>query len=150
MIYISGPITNADPKAQDANLHEFNAAADKLRAAGLEVFNPAEQPPGLTYAQYMRTDILALLECKAMVQLPGWRESRGATIEHNIAVALDIPVRFFNDWEELTVQTTHGQAEDHNGDPICCCGWDPARALIPATSQVVAVRMITQHIKATS
>jgi hypothetical protein len=41
---------------------------------------------------YMRADLRALLDCDAIFMLPGWRESRGATVEHAVAVACGIPV----------------------------------------------------------
>ena len=42
----------------------------------------------------MRTDLLALLSCDAIHMLPGWRESKGATVEHAVAVACGMPVTF--------------------------------------------------------
>ena len=45
-------------------------------------------------ACYMRTDLLALLSCDAIHMLPGWRESKGATVEHAVAVACGMPVTF--------------------------------------------------------
>jgi hypothetical protein len=98
MIYISGPITNADTNIQLGNLQEFDKAATLLRAVGYTVFNPAEQEAGKTYAEYMLADLTALLECSAMVQLPGWAKSRGALIEYDIACALALPVNSLNWW----------------------------------------------------
>ena len=40
-VYIAGPMTGLP----DFNYPAFNAAAAKLRALGLEVLNPAENPP---------------------------------------------------------------------------------------------------------
>ena len=35
----------------------------------------------------MRADLRALLGCDAVYMLPGWRGSRGATVEHAVAGA---------------------------------------------------------------
>ncbi|MDN4645372.1 hypothetical protein [Arthrobacter sp. PsM3] len=41
----------------------------------------------------------------------------------------------------------HFLAEDHNGDPVCRCGWDPARALPCApVSRESARSDIREHI----
>lgn len=98
MIYISGPITSPTQAKTMANLNDFHKAAALLRAAGYTVFNPANQKLGRTYAEYMRADIAALINCSAMVQLPGWSESRGAKIEYDIALALALPVNSLNWW----------------------------------------------------
>ena len=45
-------------------------------------------------ACYMRSDIAALLTCDAIHMLPGWENSRGATVEHTIATALGLPITY--------------------------------------------------------
>jgi hypothetical protein len=85
-IYISGPMTGLP----GLNFSAFNYAAETLRAAGYEVVNPAEVDQGEnpTWAQCMRKDIALLLQCDAIALLPGWWDSRGSRIEHNLAVEL--------------------------------------------------------------
>lgn len=73
------------------NYPAFNAAAAKLRAAGHEVWNPAESAGGDTgqvRAWYMRQSLAALQEADMAILLPGWEQSRGARLE--VAVALEI------------------------------------------------------------
>lgn len=88
-IYISGPITGNPEFKRD-----FAAAAAEIRAAGYEAINPAENelPEGAQWADYMRSDIRLLIDCDAIYMLPGWRNSKGAKIEHDIAAALDIAI----------------------------------------------------------
>ena len=77
------------------NVPLFNRIAGLLRERGHEVFNPAENDDGgekRTRAFYMRLDIPALLASHAIVLLPGWQTSRGASLEVWIAVDLDMPV----------------------------------------------------------
>ena len=43
-------------------------------------------------ADHLRADIGDLLDCDAILMLPGWEDSAGATLEHSIAVALGLEV----------------------------------------------------------
>ena len=87
-IYISGPMSNMP----DLNRPAFNAKAVELRALGHEVVNPAELPeiPGGTWAEYLKRDIPLLLECDRIYMIDGWRDSKGATLELEIASTLGI------------------------------------------------------------
>lgn len=94
-LYISGAMTGQP----DLNKPAFNAEAARLRALGYHVENPAEVdlPAGATWSDYMRADIPMLMRCDAIVMLDGWTASRGALIEHNLALALgmvSIPAGF--------------------------------------------------------
>lgn len=88
-IYLSGPMTGIP----EFNYPAFNAAADVLRAEGLEVVNPAEAPKQDSWAAYMRHDKELLKNCTEVVLLPGWEKSRGARIEVKWAKAWGLPVR---------------------------------------------------------
>lgn len=78
----------------DLNFPAFHAAAALLREQGHEVINPAEinADPTMGWAACMRSDIAALVTCDAVVLLPGWQASRGATLERHIALALGMDV----------------------------------------------------------
>lgn len=88
--YIAGPMTNLP----ELNWPAFNAAAADLRALGHEIVNPAEinTDPTADWRTCMRADIKQLVDCDAIVMLPGWEKSRGATLEHQIAVGLGMRV----------------------------------------------------------
>lgn len=88
-VYISGPITK-DPDYRQ----KFMKRAQELQKTGYNVVNPVvisdrlEMQRGkenLTYADYMKEDIRELLYCDAISCLPGWNESKGARLEHEIA-----------------------------------------------------------------
>lgn len=83
--YISGPITN-NSNYKD----QFQAAARMLRKQGLSVFDPTERGivQGWKWADYMRRDISALMTCRAIYMLKGWRKSKGARLERWIAKKL--------------------------------------------------------------
>ena len=103
-IYLSGPMTGLP----ENNYPAFHEAARTLRAKGHKVVNPAEIHPhgwlrrllhrvlrvlrlvrgkqlAPTWADYMRADLRALLDCEAIALLPGWDRSRGARCEVSIA-----------------------------------------------------------------
>lgn len=91
-VYISGPITGIP----DLNRHAFEQAKKVLRSHGLIPISPidvcAEASASWTWADYMREDITAMMGCEAITMLPGWKQSRGAKIEHDLAMALGFTI----------------------------------------------------------
>lgn len=90
-LYLAGPMTGV----VDHNFPAFHAAAGRLRDAGYEVVNPAENFGGQTHlprSSYMRTDLAMLLQCDAVVMLSGWEKSQGAKLEYLLAQELGLPV----------------------------------------------------------
>jgi hypothetical protein len=91
-VYIAGPMSGYP----DHNFPAFHDAAVKLREWGLDVANPAEADwnDDLTRSWdfYMRRDIPLLCTCDMIAMLAGWRESKGATLEYQIAKALGMAV----------------------------------------------------------
>ena len=87
-IYIAGPMTGYENFNRDA----FNKEADRLSRHGHSVLNPATLPNGLTQREYM--DIcFAMLRCAdAILMLPGWKASAGATAEYHDAYKMEMPV----------------------------------------------------------
>jgi hypothetical protein len=91
--YLAGPMSGLP----DFNYPAFNAAAAKLRAAGHFVFNPAEaNPPGSTdYRTCMAVDLAWICaHAEAIALLPGWYNSKGATVEKALADALGLKLIF--------------------------------------------------------
>lgn len=88
--YISGPMTGLP----DANYPAFSAAAARLRRMGITVVDPSCNglPANAAWQDHMREDIRMLMECDSIHMLPGWSRSRGATLEHTIAVGLGFAV----------------------------------------------------------
>jgi hypothetical protein len=91
IIYISGPMTGLP----EFNFPAFNAAAAQLRSLGYEVINPAEfgEGEGKTWADYMRKDIKALMDCTHVAVLSGWEKSKGAKVELSLAASLEMPIK---------------------------------------------------------
>lgn len=88
-VYISGKISGKEKIAR----REFKAAQRKLEAIGHDPVNPFYN--GLkeddTWERHLAVDILDLLSCEAVFQLPGWEDSRGARLEAEVARLKGIP-----------------------------------------------------------
>jgi hypothetical protein len=93
-VYVSGPMTGI----ADFNFPAFEEACVSLRALGYEVVSPHEVNPadGIEHPWdwYMRRDIVALMEADAIVTLPGWLDSKGATLETHIGRTLGMRVLY--------------------------------------------------------
>ena len=91
-IYISGPMAGN----VDLNKPAFDAAAEKLRAMGHVVFNPAAGSPNRSYREALEYDLVWMCrEAQAIAMLPGWRCSSGAKVEHALAAALRLDIYFW-------------------------------------------------------
>lgn len=78
IIYIAGPITGVE------NYREpFEWAESDLIAAGYIPLSPAHLPEGMTKEQYMRICFAMIDTADAVLFLPDWEESDGATLERN-------------------------------------------------------------------
>ena len=101
-VYLAGPMTGI----KDFNFPAFFKAADKLKAEGHKVFNPAEEDlkawktmkgvmKHANYRDCLRKDlnwILDKAECIAI--LPNWQRSKGVKAELSLAKALGLEIRF--------------------------------------------------------
>lgn len=89
-VYISGPISGMP----DGNVEAFMAAEAMLTKKGWCVINPHTlyHPENSSWCDFMRRDIAALLIANEVYALQGWRDSRGARLEVQIAKELDMPV----------------------------------------------------------
>jgi len=101
-VYIAGPMTGYPHH----NTPAFDAAADRLRAAGYEPVSPPDitrrnPQPGIhsngtidaaAYVALVRLDLIELLDCAAVVLLPGWSKSKGCALEIKVAEAIGLPV----------------------------------------------------------
>lgn len=104
-IYLAGPMSGIE----HYNFPAFFTAARKLRAAGHEVFNPAENDMatgfnalgmegheaadhGFSLREALKTDLSWICEnADALVLLEGWEGSKGVRAEMALAEALGLP-----------------------------------------------------------
>jgi hypothetical protein len=89
-LYLAGPMTGYP----EFNFPAFHAEAARLRALGFEIINPAEivTDQGVAWLDCMRADIKQLVDCDGIALLAGWAQSRGASIEQNLARDLGLRV----------------------------------------------------------
>lgn len=94
--YISGPMSGIPQH----NIPRFEEVARDLRVNRHIAVSPHEVAAHLglaaEWSEYLRVDLTALLTCGHIVMLEGWRKSRGAKLEHHVAVALGLTVWKFD------------------------------------------------------
>ena len=78
IVYISGPMTGR-PGYNRRAFYRMEERIKKTR--GAQVLNPARQPGGLRYREYMRRALIDLSQATHIVLLEGWETSRGALAE---------------------------------------------------------------------
>lgn len=128
-LYLAGPMRGYERH----NFPAFDGAAGKLRAIGLEVFNPADhdreigfdestvEVPEGTLQAMMRWDLSRVMEVDAVVFLPGWERSKGACAERTVAHYLGLPCYDF----VLTEVRPHSEDEARElGTVIHGIGWE--------------------------
>lgn len=95
--YLAGPMRGY----VDFNYPLFNAVARYLRHCGLTIENPAESDAEVheraeaakhPLSVYMERDLADVARTDAVLVLPGWEQSEGATIEVTVAWMLGHPV----------------------------------------------------------
>jgi hypothetical protein len=96
-VYISGPISlngTLSSAQVELNRRRFKAVALWLRRRQHVPLDPTDQAvvEGWQWADYMRVALAQLLRAQAILLLPGWQESRGSRLEHQVAVALGMEI----------------------------------------------------------
>ena len=91
--YIAGKISGLPP---DVSSVLFAIASIEVAQMGFEAISPLDLPHkhGGTWEEYMREDLMKLLECKYLYALTNWTQSPGARFEVHAALTLGIEVIF--------------------------------------------------------
>ncbi|MCM8532481.1 MAG: DUF4406 domain-containing protein [Lentisphaeraceae bacterium] len=101
-IYISGPMTGLP----EFNRPLFNKVEKELKAVGFNnITNPAQPPKQESRRDNMRQDIKALCECDLLVTLPNWRQSKGATLEVQVAQEIGTGILAIEDFFRLEARS---------------------------------------------
>lgn len=93
-LYIAGPMTGLP----DYNRPAFNKAQAQLEAAGYRVLNPARQPDGLSYTEYMDRGYDDIRQSDGVALLDGWDESPGANAEVRFADRIAVDASPVGSW----------------------------------------------------
>lgn len=106
-VYVIGPVTGIE----DDNRPAFEQARKQLFAAGhWGVSIPHDVvPKGASWPVAMRHSLARLtatgqcglaVSIERVAMLPGWEGSKGARLEHQVAVELGIPCKTVDEWVE--------------------------------------------------
>lgn len=95
VVYVSGPMSGIEAY----NFPAFNEAAKALREAGYAVLNPADfgADPAMSWRKCLERDLAIMFHADTVATLPGWENSKGASLEVMVAQALGIPVAKIGD-----------------------------------------------------
>jgi nucleoside 2-deoxyribosyltransferase len=96
--YLAGPMTGLPLH----NWPVFEATCISLRSKGFLIISPHELNEGEQHKEHtperrlhcMRVDLHALIDCDAILLLPGWQKSQGATFEFEVARRLGLEIHF--------------------------------------------------------
>jgi len=97
VVYISGPITAITRSEESMNRWRASQIYTKLLQAGIPAICPhtmgmMTSRRDVSYTRFIMIDIATMLTCQAVYMMPGWKESDGAYIEHDIAWKSGMPV----------------------------------------------------------
>jgi hypothetical protein len=105
-IYISGKITGLSETEYRAKFkkgedlwnskegwHSINPVkiGEELEFEVISNFGNVED---ITWKDYMIVDIIELVKCDAIYMLEGWKESKGARLEHYLAQELELEIYY--------------------------------------------------------
>lgn len=93
-LYIAGPMTGY----VECNFPAFYKAAKNLQEAGFQTVNPADNNTGSSYREILRGDIELMMACDGIATLPGWMDSKGASLEVQIGLVLQKKVLSVEQW----------------------------------------------------
>jgi len=94
--YISGPISGRQFEEAESQFLFGEFYLETIK--GVEFINPMKLPHNHngTWKEYMKEDIVALMDCDSIYMLKGWEDSAGARLEFSIAIGLGYEILFEN------------------------------------------------------
>ena len=107
-IYIAGKISGTKDYEE-----RFKKAEKEIVSLGHTPLNPCKNK-GFRYKEYIDMGLAELMQCDAILMLPGWQSSSGAGLEFNYAAVTGMKV--FDGFEKLISfheETCKGQRKDY-------------------------------------
>lgn len=97
-VYIAGPITGIPNLNRQAFADEFNrlgATNEFFPVSPHHIPAPKQElDANALWQYYMRECVKLLADCDIVRFLPGWQNSRGACLEHKLALALGLECQY--------------------------------------------------------
>jgi hypothetical protein len=90
--YISGKITGLPFTSARLSFERAEQQVVNLRMVPVNPMKLVPYKPELSWEDYMKEDIAALLKCDSIFMLTNWGQSKGARVEHAIAKELGLKV----------------------------------------------------------
>jgi hypothetical protein len=99
LCYVAGPFRHDSPTQMAAHIVTAKAAAVTLANRGWSPYVPHANL-GHAFGQIPETDAEAINDtflqlCQALLLLPGWEHSVGATREHDMATRAGLPIFYY-------------------------------------------------------
>lgn len=95
-MYLSGKISGLPIEEARANFAKAEAVAKSLGYLPVNPMNLHNGNENMSWEDYMRTDIKAMMDCDAIMIQPNYRSSSGARIEVGLAINLAMPRCYFD------------------------------------------------------
>lgn len=104
LLYVAGKYTGD----VDTNIDTARYVAETLWQLGHAVICPhlntahfEDTIPDVSWETYLAGDFNMISRCDGLVMVPNWKESKGAKMEHEYALSLDIPIWYAPDYPQL-------------------------------------------------
>lgn len=103
MIYLASPYSHPDAANREQRFRAVCQAAARLMRSGRHVFSPIAHSHGIaehgvptdwSYWEAFDSHMMAACDELVVLMLPGWRESEGVQAEIDLALELDLPIRY--------------------------------------------------------
>ncbi len=103
MMYLASPYSHVDPAVREQRFTIATRVAAQLIRAGHQVFSPISHSHPIAangvpsdWTSWEAFDRRMLEACDELVvlMLDGWRESRGVQAEIDLAIEMDLPIRY--------------------------------------------------------
>jgi hypothetical protein len=100
-VYIAGPYSGKCLADENYNISQAAGVASEYIMKGWAVFCPHTMTAwidryhnngDIKYDNWLTMDIYWLSKCDAIHLLPGWRDSRGASVEYLVALGLGLEI----------------------------------------------------------
>ena len=117
LLYVAGKLADSTAWKRELNIRQAEEVALQLMKMGFAVFVPHTQCRSydgeLPWEAWIERDLEVLCRCNAVFMLPNWKDSKGATAEHEQAKKLGMKILY--SLEEAAAYLKEEYPYDHLG-----------------------------------